>query len=245
MDYRHYHFSKKETAENLLLFLALDGCISYLFYRSVLVFVLGLFLVKRFFREREKDLCEKRKEKLAGEFLVAMQSVTTSLTAGYSVETAFEDALAELSGMYGEKDMILQEFRYIVSQLHMNRNLEELLTGLADRSGIEDIRNFAELFAVAKRSGGNLIAIIRSAVRNISRKEETRREIGTALSAKKMEQNMMSLIPCLILLYVQTVSPGFLDGMYHNIAGVTVMSLALAVYAFAYFWGKKIIAIEV
>ena len=139
----------------------------------------------------------------------------------------------------------MQEFRSMVSQLQMNQNLEDLLQSLAIRSGIEDIRNFAEIFAVSKRSGGNLIAIIRNTVQSISQKNETRKEIQVVLSAKKMEQNMMSVIPCLILFYVQTVSPGFLDSMYHNAAGVFIMSVSLMVYGGAVLWGRKIVDIEV
>ena len=176
---------------------------------------------------------------------MAMQTVTTSLTAGYSVETAFEDTLKELPLIYREDDMIVQEFRGIVSKLRMNQNLEELLQSLAVRSGIEDVRNFAEIFAIAKRSGGNLIAIIRNTIQSIGQKNETRKEIQVVLAAKKMEQNMMSIIPCLILFYVQTVSPGFLDGMYHNPMGIAIMTAALAVYAGAVFWGRKIVDIEV
>lgn len=56
--------------------------------------------------------------------------------------------------IYREDDMIVQEFRGIVSKLQMNQNLEELLQSLAVRSGIEDVRNFAEIFAIAKRSAG-------------------------------------------------------------------------------------------
>lgn len=245
MDYTVYQFSTKEYVENVLLFLALDGIISYLFYRSWIVFALGLLLMKSFLKERKKELCKSRIHQLEEQFLTAMQTVITSLTAGYSVETAFEDTLRELPAMYREEDMIMQEFRSMVSQLQMNQNLEDLLQSLAIRSGIEDIRNFAEIFAVSKRSGGNLIAIIRNTVQSISQKNETRKEIQVVLSAKKMEQNMMSVIPCLILFYVQTVSPGFLDSMYHNAAGVFIMSVSLMVYGGAVLWGRKIVDIEV
>lgn len=245
MDYTVYQFSGKEYLENICLFLLADGVISYLFYRSWIVFLLFLPLLKIFLRERQKAACKKRIQKLEEQFLMAMQAVITSLTAGYSVETAFEDALKELPLVYQENDMIVQEFRAIVSQLKMNQNLEELLQSLAVRSGIEDIRNFAEIFAISKRSGGNLIAIIRNTVQSISQKNETRKEIQVVLSAKKMEQNMMSLIPCLILFYVQTVSPGFLDGMYHNAAGILIMTASLGIYGAAVLWGRKIVNIEV
>lgn len=245
MDYTTYQFSKKEYLEYTALFLVLDGMISYLFYHSLLAFLAGLPLLKPFLKMQREQLCQKRRQVLEEQFLLAMQTVITSLTAGYSVETAFADALKELPLVCREEDMIVQEFRAIVSQLNMNQNLEELLQSLAIRSGIEDIRNFAEIFAVSKRSGGNLIAIIRNTVQSITRKNETRKEIQVVLSAKKMEQNMMSLIPCLILLYVQTVSPGFLDSMYHNLAGIIIMTAALAVYMGAVAWGKRIVEIEV
>ena len=245
MNYTRYQLSKKEYAENIVVFLVLDVMISYLFYRSWIVFLLCLPCLNPFLKMRRENLCQKRREKLEEQFLMAMQTVITSLTAGYSVETAFTDALKELPLVYREDDMIVLEFRSIVSQLNMNQNLEELLQSLAVRSGIEDIRNFAEIFAVSKRSGGNLIAIIRNTIQSIMQKNETRKEIQVVLSAKKMEQNMMSLIPCLILLYVQTVSPGFLDVMYHNPAGIAIMTAALGVYLGAVVWGKKIVEIEV
>lgn len=244
-DYQKYRFSKRELAENLGLFAALAAAVSYLFYRSALVFFLLLPLAGKFLKLRREACIKKRQRILTRQFLDGMQSVSVALVAGYSVETAFQEALKELGTMYEKDDMIVREFRYIVIQLGMNRSLEELLLNLAARSGIEDIRNFADIFAAAKRTGGNLISIIRSTVLMASQKEETRREIDTCLSAKKMEQNIMSIVPAAILVYVQMMSPGFLDGMYHNAAGVVVMSGCLAVYALAWYWGRKIVNIEV
>lgn len=240
-----YRFSKKEKLLNMLLFLALVGMIGYLFYRSVTAFVLLLGLFPFFIKIRRENGKKKRQQMLAEQFLSGMQSVATALTAGYSVETAFEEALKELENMYDEEALIIGEFRYIVTQLHMNRNLEELLCGLAIRSGIEDIRDFADVFSAAKRTGGNLISIIRNTILCVSQKEETRMEIQTCLSAKKLEQNIMSLVPCLILLYVQVMSPGFLDVMYHNVAGAIIMTICLILYGAAWYWGRKIVNIEV
>lgn len=245
MEYGVYQFSKKELAENSVLFLLLTGGMAYLFYRSILVFAVTLALFPVFLKKRKEGYIRKRRLELEGQFLDGIRIVATELTAGYSAETAFEDACAELENIYDKDDMILKEFRYISSQLGMNRNLEELLEDLGERSGSEDIGGFAELFAVCKRTGGNLLSIIRNTAWNISQKEETQRDIMTALAAKKMELNIMSLVPALILLYVQTISPGFLDGMYHNAAGISVMTLCLILYGTAYFWGRRIVDIRI
>lgn len=133
----------------------------------------------------------------------------------------------------------------MASQVELGRNLEELFLDFARRSGVEDIQSFAEVFLTARRSGGDLLLIIRNTTFCIRQKQETMQEIETTLSGKVMEQNIMSLIPLLILAYVKATSPEFLDGMYGNLTGTAVMSTCLAVYGIAYFWGRKIVQIEV
>ena len=103
----------------------------------------------------------------------------------------------------------------------------------------------AAVFLTAKRSGGDLLLIIRNTTFCIRQKQETMQEIETALSGKIMEQNIMSMIPLLILAYVKIASPEFLEGLYGNAAGAAVMSICFGVYVAAYFWGRKIVQIEV
>ncbi len=147
--------------------------------------------------------------------------------------------------IYEQDAFILKEFRYLVGQIGLNRTVEALLMELGKRSHVEDIQNFAEVFYTAKRTGGDLLAIIRNTVSEIQQKQETRQEIATSLSGKVMEQNMMSVIPLLILGYVKLTSPGFLDAMYGNWVGIVIMSICFIVYLTAYFWGRKIIDIQV
>lgn len=245
MDYRNYKFTARELLWNLCLFAGLAAAVSYLFYRSVLAFALCFAGLPAFLRLRRETYRKRRQKEFLGQFLSGMQSVSTALSAGYSMESAFEQALKELRNMYDGSAMVIREFHYIIVQLHMNRSLEELLKGLAVRSGLEDVQNFADMFGAARRTGGNLIAIIRNTIQCITIKEETQREIDVCLSAKKLEQNIMSLVPFLILVYVQTVSPGFLDVMYQSAGGILMMSACLAVYILAWFWGRKIVTIEV
>ncbi|MEY8427413.1 type II secretion system F family protein [Lachnospiraceae bacterium 46-15] len=159
-------------------------------------------------------------------------------------EDAFREALEALRKVSGN-GLVEKEFSLITAQLSFNRALEDLLSDLAKRSGEEDIRNFAEVFGVAKRSGGDLAAIIRNTVKSISQKEETRKEIRVCIASKKLEQNLMSAVPLFILAYVGTASPGFLDVMYHNAVGIAVMSGCLLVYFLAWILGKRIVEIEV
>ena len=233
MDYKVYQITKKEMFRYAAVYILADVLISLLFYRSVLAAVVFLPGICFFFREVRRELAKKRRKQLERGFLVGMRCVSTALTAGYSVENAFTQAYEELQKLYSEKEPVLQEFRRIRVGILLNRTMEELLSDLAQRSGVEDIEIFSEVFETARRTGGDLIAIIRSTTASVSQK------------AKKMEQNIMSLIPCLLIAYVGLASPGFLDVMYQNPAGIAVMSICLGVYVFAFLMGRKIVAIEI
>lgn len=244
MDYRCYRLTGRERVKFAAEYLLLDGAVSVLFYRSWIAFVLFLPGVFWFLRMKKEEERKKRIRKLGGQFLTGMQAASNALSAGYSVENAFGEALTEMEKLFGD-DLIVREFSAIVTRLSLNRTLEELLADLAERSDEEDIRSFAEVFAVAKRSGGDLVAIIRNTVASIGQKEETRQEIQVCIAAKKLEQNVMSVVPLFILAYVGAASPGFLDGMYHTPEGIGVMSICLFLYLLAWRLGKHMVEIEV
>lgn len=229
----------------MVVYALLDGCISYLFFCSWAAFAIllpGIFL---FLAERRRMLQKKQAKEMKRQFLDGIQMMAASLQAGYSVENSLTEALKELGKVYREDDMIVHEFRLMEAQLSMNRPLEELLLDFGNRSAIDDIQSFAEVFLTAKRSGGDLLAIIRNTTACIRQKEETMQEIETCLAGKIMEQNVMSVIPIGILAYVKLTSPEFISAMYGNLTGTAVMTLCFLVYIAAYFWGRRIIRIEV
>ena len=244
-DYGTYHFSRRELAGNLLLFACLDGTIAFLFYRSIFAFLVFFPIAIPFLRKRREDLGTRRSREILAEFTTGMQMVNASLQAGYAIENSFREAIGELRKIYPEDSFIMVEFRYILSQTGLNVPIETLLLDMGHRTHIEDIRNFAEVFQTAKRTGGDMIGIIRNAVTSIQVKKETREEIETNLSGKASEQRVMSAAPIFLIAYTSFTSPGFLDVCYHNTLGIAIMTASLVIYATAYLWGRRIMQIEV
>lgn len=244
-DYTRYQLSGREYVQYVLLYLLLDLCISYLFFYSWIAFAVLLPGSIFFVQQQKKELQKKKKREIQTQFMNGIQLMSASLQAGYSAENALKEAAKELCKTLKQDAVVAAEFEWMVSQIALGRNLEELFLDFARRSGIEDILSFAEVFLTAKRSGGDLLMIIRNTTFCIRQKQETMQEIETTLSGKVMEQNIMSLIPLFILAYVKFTSPEFLEAMYGNLTGTAVMSICLAVYGAAYFWGRKIVQIEV
>ncbi len=216
---------------------------AYVFYRSVIVFVLLLPALLPFLKFRRKSYVRKRKEELTLQFREMMHAVIAGLQAGYSIENAFVHAYEDMRLLYGRDAMICAELLHINRELRNNHNLEDVLNDLAVRSHIQDIRDFAEVFRIAKRSGGDLPGILKNTADLISDKIEIRREIATQISAKKMEQTIMDLVPFGIILYIDATTPGFFAALYHNVVGVALMSVMMAVYVAAYLMAEKILDI--
>ena len=124
--------------------------------------------------------------------------------------------------------------------------VEQVLEEFAGRVELEDLRSFASVFISAKRSGGDMLAIIKDTAGQISDKIDVKREIDTILAAKQYEFRVMSAVPYVIIGYmVLSGFPEFMDSLYGNAAGTGVMTVCLMVYIGAYYLGLRIIRIEV
>lgn len=83
--------------------------------------------------------------------------------------------------------------------------------------------------------------IIRASADMIGRDIECRQEIKAVLSGRRMEQNIMKIMPFAIILYVGFTSYGYFDSLYGNPVGIIVMTGCLSVYVFAYCFGDHIL----
>ena len=202
---------------------------------------IGIWVWKR----EKKKKADNRKKELVIQFRDCIRSVVANLKAGYSVENAFKESLTDMRLLYGEQSDMALELVHIVQGVHNNISLEELLLSLGMRSGITDIREFAEVFAIAKRNGGNMTDILVRTAEVIGRKLDIDSEILILISAKKLEQQIMNIVPFAIIIYISVSSPGFFDVLYHNVLGVIIMTLCLLVYLLAYRISTNIINISV
>lgn len=218
---------------------------AYVFYDS---FGVALILIPAgifYMRDCIVDLSEKKEREFLGQFKDSIQAVAAGLKAGYSVENAIRGAGRDIEPLYGPDKRIRREFSLMTRQLDMNMSTGAVLDEFAGRTGQEDVENFVNVFAAAKKSGGDSIAIIRNAVQLISDRIDTEKEIRTMIASQKLEFDIMCVVPFAIILYMKATFGEFLGALYGNAAGVCVMTVCLLLYVAAYRTGRKIIRIEV
>lgn len=215
------------------------------FYKSfkAIPFMLpvGIFYLTGLEKRRKK----RKKEQLRNEFKDAILSIAANLRAGYAVENAFRETLQEMKMLHGKESPICREFYKIVQGLVNGISIETLTEQFAERTGMEEIQEFADVFYIARRSSGNLTEIIYETAEMIGEKIEVEKEVQVLISAKRFEQNIMSVIPFMLICYVSAASKGYFDPLYETSAGKAIMTVCLVIYVTAYMLGRRITEIQV
>lgn len=244
-DYNTYNFSLKEKIIYFTQSFLIISVFAYIFYRSFIALLLLLILIPFLMKKKKEKCIIRQKQKLSYEFKEMMESIIANLMAGYSVENSFISSYQDMNMLFGEKSLISKELLHISKGIRNNKNVEDLLHDFGKRSHISDISDFAEIFKIAKRSGGNLPNIIKRTSTIIGDKIEIRQKIDTVISSKKYEQSIMNIVPFGIILYIDMTSPGFFNSLYHNLLGYIIMTILLVIYILAYLLAEKITNISV
>lgn len=245
MDYKEYQLSAREQGKLLLISAGITVVAAYVFYHSVwgmvLLPVFYILLKKRMIKEFKR----RRTAIMQEHFMHGMQILNTSLQAGLSMENAWREVQKETGVLYGEEADFYREIKEINQSVALNMPIERLFLEFAYRSGVEDMISFAEIFDYGKRSGGNWKKIIDATVLRMSERYETQKEIEVMLAAKKLEQQVMNLVPVGMLLFLQLASWDYIKVLYHNLMGVVCMSVCLGVYGASILLSEKIMKIQV
>ena len=220
--------------------------IGFLFYRSIIL-ALGLmplaFLSPVFM---EKQHIKERKRQLNQQFKDLLQCVSTSLVVGKSIETAFKEAPKELQLLYpDETSTIIKETLMINRKLEMNITVEEAVNDFAIRTELEDILYFSEVFVICKRTGGNLVEVIKNTSRIITEKQNFLQELELMLAQRRFEQRLLSFIPVILIFILSTTAPDYMSPVFTTPTGKAIMTLSITLFSIAFYLSNRITDIEV
>jgi len=244
--YGTYELSHEEKLKFLVLCGLTLMAVSYLFYHSILLSLLFSGLAYPCLRPYRTYLADKRRKELKEQFRDVLYSVSASISAGRQLPEALHEAEENMKLIYKEDSMIVSELAAMVKRLYEYRESEEeILKDFADRTRIEDIRDFVDIYLTCRKTGGDLIKILTKASEVIMDKISIEREIRAVTVQKQFEAKILTGIPFLVILFLQVVSPEYLSPMYEGLYGRVLMTAALFGIGIAYLWSIRLTKIDV
>ncbi len=219
--------------------------LNYIFYQSLWAFLPLSCAGIIYYRIEKKFLYRKKREQAREQFKELMLLVSTGQKAGYSAENAFLSSYDDMKALYGKDSTICHIICILKAGGANNISFTDLWKQIGQQLNIEEISEFASVYEIAHKNSGNMAAIMEKTAEIIVHKIETDHEISLLLSARKLEQKIMNVMPFFIMFYISITSPGYFKGLYHSILGVFVMSACLCIYLGAYVLSVQIISIEI
>lgn len=261
-NYKVYYLSKTEKILYFLLAFVVGAVVGYLFYGGIgkdefgqptmLTYILdvliscgvGVAAGVFFLPIRTKQIIEKKQRMLKTQFRDMLESLTTSLGAGKNVADSFKSIYDDLKVQYEEDAFILKELEIIIFGMANNVDVEDILEDFGRRSGIGDIESFANVFRICYRKGGNIKDTIRSTHEILSDKMEIAEDIETVVTGSKNEQNIMVVMPILLIGMIKMMSEDFANN-FTSMTGIISTTLAIGIFVASYFIGRAVLDIKV
>lgn len=260
LNYRVYVMSLPERLLYFILLFAAGGAVGLIFYgglfknngqATLLTFisnaavfaVVGALAIKNFLPIVTESLRQKRIDKLKKQFCGFASALTNALASGMNMNDSLLAVARDLQSQYSEESFIVQEVNEIINGIHNNIPVEVMLEDFGSRSGIPDIVNFATVFSTCYRTGGDIKSIVRRTTDIISEKIMISSEIETAMTSNKMQMNIMSFLPIVIVFMMRTMSGQFAES-FATIVGVIGLTISAGLTIAAYKLGRKITDIK-
>lgn len=259
--YTVYHLKTWEKIVYFLIAFVVGAFVGYLFYGNLgkdeygqattITYVLnimiptivGIIAGKMFLPMREKQIIEKRQKNLRDQFRNMLEGLVTSLGAGNNVPDSFSAVYEDLKIQYESDAYIIKELEIILEGIRHNVPVENIIMDFGERSGIDDINTFANVFNISYRKGGNIKDVIRNTHSIISEKIEIAEDIETTVTSGKMDQKIMLVMPIALISIIKFMSPEFAAN-FATPAGIASTTIAVACFVGAYFLGKFMLDIK-
>ncbi len=211
---------------------------------TIIMVICGSIGIKLFLPIKQNQILNKRKKMLHKQFIDLLDSLSASLDAGQNVPSAFLSAKTDLLVQYPEDAFIVNEVNQIIDGFNNNISIEDMLASFGERSGIKDVSDFGKVFETAYRKGGNIKDIVRNTHEILSTKTQLEMEIQTKVISNKNEQNIMLVMPIVIVGMIKMMGGDFAAN-FTTPSGLLFTTIGISLFIFAYFLGQYILKIDV
>lgn len=260
LNYKCYIPSKKEKYLFSICIFIVGGAISLIFFAglfksdgeatiatyisdAVIFCLVGFLAAKLLFPTFIAKRKDKRDGKLRNQFRDLLDSLSASFSAGVNPNEAFTSAYSDMVQQHGENSFIAIEANEILNGVRQNYNISQMLTNFAERSGNEDIENFANVYEIAVEKGTDLKTVIRRTHSIISDRIAVNDEIQTKLASNKLQHTVMSIMPIGIVAILRFTNESFASS-FASPLGIIVNVIAIGAFIGSYILGQKICDIK-
>ena len=245
-DYSVYNPSIKERIAIMGIIVLILEILGILIYDTKIGVVLLPIAYPLSEKKYKEVMVKKRQDRLRSQFKDALYSMSSAFATGDHMVSAMEKSISAVSDIYGEGCDMAHELSDMVTKIRETGEEEtELWRDFGMRSGVEDIRDFSDVFSSCRDAGGNLVRTVDRAAEILNDKIGVESDIKTMSSQKVTEGRMVGAMPILMIVFLRLTSPSYRRVMYENFVGRIIMTVSILITIAAFLVTEKVTRIEV
>lgn len=245
LDYNEYILSKREMIILSAILVAVLCLIGNLFFRSILLVLLFPALIDKVKKIYMSYIVEKRKKKLLLQYRDLLYELSSSFSAGRHMEESLKESIDKLRMIYEEDADILREIHFMLDCMEKGDTELAVWENFSKRSHLSDIEDFVIVFRVCRETGGDFICALNQAAKLIGEKILIENDIKAMVVQKRIEGNIITAMPFIIVFFLRISSPDYMTPMYETIIGRCIMLASLVLIIFAYRIIERIVKIDI
>lgn len=197
--------------------------------------ILGVVLTSLYHRRRAR----RRVKAFADLLPDALQLVTGSLRAGFSLSQALDAMVRELP------DPISTEFGRALGETRLGVDIEDALERLARRLRNQDLAWAVVAIRVQREVGGNLAEVLDNTVATVRERESLRRHMRALSAEGRLSAWVLVLLPLGLAIFMALFRGTYLRPLYTDPLGILMTVIGVILFAVGGFWLSRLSRVEV
>lgn len=211
--------------------LASGGNILYVLV-ALFIGALGPWMYLSFARSRR---VKRFKAQLADTLQLMAGALSAGLSLAQGVDTVVREGAEPVAG----------EFRRALVETRLGVEIEEALSGVADRMQSVDFEWAVMAIRIQREVGGNLAELLNKVADTIREREYLERQVLTLSAEGRLSVWILGGLPPAFMLYLAVANPTYLAPMFASPLGWVMLTVMTVLLLVGIFWMRKLVKVDV
>ena len=182
---------------------------------------------------------KRRTKRMHSQLSDALSILASSLRAGHS----FVQSLNLVAQEIGEPSAT--EYRRLLAELRLGRDLNDALDSLADRVGSEDFRWAILAVKIQREVGGNLAEVLDTVADTLREREAVAGQVKALSAEGRLSMYLLCGLPFGVAVYLLLVNPEYISLLWTTRMGMIMLAVGGSLMALGIVWMRKVVRIDV
>jgi tight adherence protein B len=181
----------------------------------------------------------RRTKRMHAQLTDVLSILASSLRAGHS----FLQSLDLVAQEIGEPSS--EEYRRLLAELRLGRELNESLDAMALRIGSEDFKWAIVAVKIQREVGGNLAEILDTVAATLREREAVRGQVKALSAEGRLSMYLLCGLPFVVAIYMMLVNPEYLSLLWTTKMGLVMLAVGGSLMSLGIIWMRKVVRIDV